>query len=195
MSRRRRGTTAFTRNPSIAKRCAIDRITPSTPPFDAQYAVSIALPKRPSIEEMNTAAEPGPASRKGSRRAFEIMAAAAQVDVQGPVPQLVVDEVDRHRPGHPGRVDEAAERAERCGGFHHAVRDRCRVGNVDGGPLGSAAVRVATERGGLLRALRIDVPDRNRAAHLGERQCGSPSDARAATGNQHAGRRGTESVG
>ncbi len=59
---------------------------------------------------MNTTAEPGPARRNGSMRARQIITAGAQVDVQRGVPQLVVDEVERHRPRHTGAMNEATDR-------------------------------------------------------------------------------------
>ena len=54
------GQTALTRIPSPANCAAIDRVSPSNPAFEAQYAGMKAWPTIPSIDEMPTTAAPGP---------------------------------------------------------------------------------------------------------------------------------------
>ena len=70
------------------------------------------LPNSPSMDEMSTTAEPGPASRNGAEQVAGDHRGGPQVDVERGVPDLVVDGVDGRGAGHPGGVDEAAQGPE-----------------------------------------------------------------------------------
>ena len=70
------GHTALTRMPSGANAWAIERVSPSKPAFDEQYAGSIPLPLSASTDAMPTTAAPAPTSRSDGSSSFTSSASA-----------------------------------------------------------------------------------------------------------------------
>ena len=68
------GQMAFTRMPSCAKRIASERVSPSTPAFDAAYAGFIGLATMPWIDAMPTTAASGALARSCGRNACTTIA-------------------------------------------------------------------------------------------------------------------------
>ena len=153
------------------------------------------LPNRPSIDEMRTTAEPGPAARNGSEQQAADHHRGAEVHVEGGVPDLVVD----------GRPRSPARRPRRRG--RNRPGSRARPPPVPPPPPARTVsatstadqwaadpVEVTAQGRRLLGAVGVDVPDRHRPPDLGQGQGGLPADPRTSPGDQHPGARRAQSA-
>ena len=172
------GQIAFTRMPSSAKRTAIERVRPRTPAFDAAYAGFAGLATMPWIDAMPTTAASGAFARSCDRNACTTIAYAAQVDLDQRIPRLVgeVGEVDRV--GHAGRVHDPADGADGGDGGVGGVGQRVGVAHVDGHADGGHAVLGGDRVGRLGGPVRVEVPDRDRAADRRHRVARWPGRSR-----------------
>ena len=83
-----------------------------SPCFDAVYAGMLPWPISPSIDEMPTIAEPGPASRSDGSSALDEHGFGAEVDGEDEVELFGAQRVVRAE-RDAGRVHEPADAAER----------------------------------------------------------------------------------
>ena len=128
------------------------------------------LPNSPSMDEMSTTADPGPAGGTARCSCRLIITAGPQVDVEGGVPDCVVDVVDRHGPGHPGGMDEPAERPEGRLGLGHRRRRSAAVSATSTTDQSATTPSVPAQRGAVSSAP---------AASMSQMATGRPTSARA----------------
>ena len=182
------GQMALTRMPSCAKRMASERVRPSTPAFDAAYAGFAGLATMPWIDAMPTTAASGALARSCDEERLHDHRVGPQVDLDERVPGLVgeVGEVDGV--GHAGRVHHTTDGADGGDGLVGGVGEACAC-RARRRPCRRSATpwSAATALGGLGGAFGVEVPDRHRAADLGDRMRGGEADAGGAAGDHDAG--------
>ena len=176
--------------PSCAKRMAIERVRPSTPAFDAAYAGFAGLATMPWIDAMPTTAASGALARSCGEERLHDHRVGPQVDLDQRIPGLVgeIGEVDGV--GHAGGVHHPADGADGGDGLVGGVGERSAVSRTstampDGRRRRASA---ATALGGFGGPLGVQIPDRDRAADLGDRVGGGEADAGCAAGDHDAGR-------
>ena len=144
------------------------------------------LPNRPFDRRDQDGCRTGPGRPERGEQVPADDGGGPQVDVEGGVPDGVVDVVDGRRPGHAGGMDETAERAE-CGG-RLATAPAMAAESATSTTAAWAATPRSRQRAAVSSApAAVDVPHGHRPPDLGQGQRGGPADARSPAGDEDAG--------
>ena len=177
------GQIALTRMPSVAKRTAIERVSPSTPAFDAAYAGLTPWATMPWIDAMPTTAASGALARSCGEERLHDHRVGAEVDLEQRIPGLVGEVGQVDRVGDARRVHEPADGADGRDGGVGRVGERVGLAHVDGHADGRHAVLGGDRLGGLGGAVLVEVPHRHRATHRRDRVRGGQPDPGGAPGD------------
>ena len=174
--------------PSVAKRTAIERVSPSTPAFDAAYAGLTPWATMPWIDAMPTTAASGAFARSCDRKACTIIAYARRLTSSSGSHVLSVRSGRSTASGTPAACTTPPIVPMAATASSAASGSASRVAHVDGHADGGDTVRLRHRLGGLGGTIEMEVPDGHGPTDLGDRVGGRQADARGAAGDDDAGR-------